>query len=79
MHRTVLHIFTFHDHLFKVVSETTSAPPCADPAVVFVEDEYGTQAPLDDPTDLKSIRERCGQILQGYREEMEMPTQGVSQ
>jgi hypothetical protein len=68
MHKTVLHIFTFHDHFFKIVTQSQGDAPST-----FVEDEYGTQAPLKEPDNLIKVREACAVILQGYREEMSMP------
>lgn len=58
-------VFTFHDHFFKI------RRPTGDGWVV--EDEYGTQAEVEDPENLRELREACGSILQGYREEMSMP------
>ena len=65
---TVLHIFTFHDHFFKISrwSDTESMK-------TMLEDEYGTTAEFEDVTDLKALREACATMLQGYREEMQMP------
>lgn len=64
---TVLQIFTFHDHLFKIVKHTDTTEKFA------LEDEYGTTVELKEPYDLKELREKCAGILQGYREEMSMP------
>ena len=63
----VVHIFTFHDHLFKIVRITESTEK------FVLEDEYGTTAELEDADDLKAVREACASMLQGYREEMSMP------
>jgi len=62
----LVQIFTFHDHLFKIVR-------IFDDGDLFLEDEYGTRALIKDAADLKALREACALMLQGYREEMSMP------
>ena len=73
MNVLVQHIFTFHDHLFKICTETDGSTHHQ----YFVEDELGTRRDLKDGTDLREISEACGSILQAYRDELVLP-QGAS-
>lgn len=69
MAKTVRHIFTFHDHLFKIVSISAGD----EPGRQYVEDEYGTVRQLPIHHDLEHVRKCCEDIMRGYREEMSMP------
>jgi hypothetical protein len=64
----VIDIFTYHDHFFKIVRIVEPKGSRFE-----LEDEYGTKRTITYPSDLKMVRETCGEILQGYREEMSMP------
>ena len=69
----VIQIFTFYDHLFMISFVT-------DGSMVgqhVLEDEYGSSRKLKNLGDLKEIREKCGEILQTYRDEL-MLSEGAS-